>query len=256
MARSSSIFQRAEIKYLVTDVQRQALMERIGHRLRADEFGRSTVLSAYFDTPDWRVIRASVERPFYKEKLRLRSYGTPESGSTVYLELKKKCGGTVYKRRQSMTLAQAKEYLATGRLPVDTQIMREIDFCFRAQGNLRPAVVISSEREAMYAVEDRDVRLTFDEGLRYRTDSPELEKGSAGSSLLPPGVWVMEIKVLAAMPLWLSDALRDLELYPSSFSKYGTAYQIITRRKSQCSTQFSSLSLPTASPWEAISSAR
>lgn len=256
MAKASAIFQRTEIKYVITDAQRTALLRRVGEHLRPDEFGRSTVQSAYFDTPDWRVIRASVERPFYKEKLRLRSYGTPGSESTVYLELKKKCGGTVYKRRQSMTLAQAKAYLSTGALPKDTQIMREIDYSFRASGELRPAIVICSEREALYSADDKDVRLTFDDSLRFRTDGTELEKGSAGSPLLPPGLCVMEIKVLCAMPLWLSGALAELAIYPTSFSKYGTAYQIIMRREPKCSTQFSSPFLPTALPSAAISSAR
>lgn len=256
MGKTSGIFERTEIKYLITAGQRGAFMERAGGHLLADEFGRSTVLSVYFDTPDWRVIRASIERPFYKEKLRLRSYGTPSAYSAVFLELKKKCGGTVYKRRESMTLAQAKAYLSGGEMPKDTQIMREIDYCFRSRPLLRPAAVICSEREAMYDRDDRQVRVTFDDSLRFRTDGIALEKGSAGSPLLPPDTSVMEIKVLSAMPLWLSGALSELQIYPSSFSKYGTAYQIIMRRESKCSTQSFSQSLQTASPSAAISSAR
>ena len=121
------IFRRIEKKYLLTPTQYNALRRRIDGYLEPDEYGRSTVMSLYLDTPDHRLIRSSIEAVDYKEKLRLRSYGTPRPDSRVFLELKKKFDGVVYKRRVSLTLRQADAYIRSGIKPFDSQIFRELD---------------------------------------------------------------------------------------------------------------------------------
>ena len=217
-------FKRIEKKYLLSEAQFEALFHRIGSHLKPDEFGRSTVMSLYLDTPDYRIIRRSIEAVDYKEKLRLRSYGTASADSTVFLELKKKFGGVVYKRRAAMPLTEAERYLRTGIKPFESQIISEIDWAMKLYGRPKPAVMIACEREAWFDEEHPDLRLTFDRNIRYRENELRLSRGSAGIHLLPERTVLLEIKTAGAMPLWLAQALDAEGILPGSFSKYGAAY--------------------------------
>ncbi len=221
---TTCIFKRVEKKYLLSEARCDALMGRIGCHLRPDEFGLSTVMSLYLDTPDHRIIRASLDAADYKEKLRLRSYGTARPDTTVFLELKKKFGGVVYKRRAAMSLAEAERFLKEGVPPRESQILSELDWALRLYGRPQPAMLIACEREAWFDEEHPDLRLTFDRDIRCRETDLTLRRGSAGVRLLPEGRVLLEIKTGGAMPLWLADALDELRILPGSFSKYGAAY--------------------------------
>ncbi len=218
-------FKRIEKKYLLTEEQKSAVLEKISTRMRADEHGKSTVMSLYLDTPDFLIIRNSIEAKVYKEKLRLRSYGTPCGTDKVFLELKKKYKGVVYKRRVSMSLNDAYAYINGERTAPDTQIMHEINAAMNFYGNPKPAAVIAYEREAYFSDAAPDFRITFDSSIRYRFDGLRLDIGSTGRQALPEGMLIMEIKTGGGMPLWMSDVLDELHIYPTSFSKYGTAYK-------------------------------
>ncbi len=218
-------FKRREIKYLLDDDEYNSLKERLQARLVEDEHGRSTICNIYYDTPDFRIIRKSLEKPVYKEKLRLRSYGTAGAEDKVFVELKKKYNGIVYKRRETLTLAQSDEYLAGHtKAPYDTQIFREIDWFRDYYGNLKPAMYISYEREAYYSLENPDLRITFDRNIMYRSYNLSLAAGVEGESILEAGQHLMELKAGGAIPVWLTKALDELGIYPASFSKYGRAY--------------------------------
>lgn len=218
-------FKRREIKYLLDDDVYNSLKERLQARLVEDEHGRSTICNIYYDTPDFRIIRKSLEKPVYKEKLRLRSYGTAGAEDKVFVELKKKYNGIVYKRRETLTLAQSDEYLAGHtKAPCDTQIFREIDWFRDYYENLKPAMYISYEREAYYSLENPDLRITFDRNIMYRSYNLSLAAGVEGESILEAGQHLMELKAGGAIPVWLTKILDELGIYPASFSKYGRAY--------------------------------
>lgn len=224
-----TVFQRVEKKYLLTAAQKETLLSEMGDRLVADRYGKSTVCSLYLDTPDRRIIRDSLdakgfEKPMYKEKLRLRSYGTPSPDTKVFFEIKKKYRGVVYKRRVALPLSQAVIYLNGGEKPLESQIMDEIDWAMQFYGNPAPSMLLSCEREAYVFAENPRLRITFDTHLRYRETDLDLSLGSHGTSLLPDGSVIMELKTDGALPLWLCHVLDKHGLYPSSFSKYGTAY--------------------------------
>jgi len=223
------IFRRVEKKYLLTQQQRRELLDRIGDHLKADAHGRSTVCSLYLDTPDWLLIRNSIDATTYKEKLRLRSYGTPTTESRVFLELKKKYRGVVYKRRVAITERQAEAYLQSGIKPFDSQIFRELDYAMRFYHNPKPAVVLCYEREAYTVPDAPNLRLTFDTDVRYRRTDLSLTAGAAGKEILDRDTVILEIKTDGAMPLWLSRALDECGIRPASFSKYGTAYRDLCR---------------------------
>ena len=200
-------------------------MESMKGSLNIDEYGVTSICSIYFDTPDYRLIRNSLEKPVYKEKLRLRSYGTPAEGDKVFVELKKKYQGIVYKRRERMELSEAEHYLYDYRpAKKKTQITREIDWFLRFYDNLVPSMYVSYSRIAMLGDKCPGLRITFDKNILWRKEELYLECGSFGKPLLEDGQRLMEIKVPEAMPIWLVRHLDELEIYPVSFSKYGNAY--------------------------------
>ncbi len=221
-------FERRELKYRITDAQRAALEAAFGARMVPDEYGESTICNIYYDTADYRLIRASLEKPAYKEKLRLRSYGVTEPGGEVFLELKKKYKGIVYKRRITLPEDAAGEFIA-GRAPLGEhgQIGREIEYFTAFYAPLLPAVHLSYERSAWFSREDRDLRITFDKNIRFRQEDVSLTLPAGGRRILPEGESLMEIKAAAALPLWLVSELDTLGIYQSTFSKYGEAYKAI-----------------------------
>ncbi len=224
-----TVFQRVEKKYRMTLDLRDRFLAEIGDYLEPDEYGKSTVCSLYLDTPDRRLIRESIdakgfEKPAYKEKLRMRSYGTPNDDTKVFLEIKKKYKGVVYKRRVRVPLWKAKIYLNGGEKPTESQIMEEIDWARHYYGDVGPAMLIACEREAYTVRDNPQLRLTFDTGIRYREFDLDLALGHEGTKLLPDDIVLMEVKTGGAMPLWLAHALDKYQIYPTSFSKYGTAH--------------------------------
>ncbi|MBE6650468.1 MAG: polyphosphate polymerase domain-containing protein [Ruminococcaceae bacterium] len=217
-----TVFKRYEYKYLVTEEQASAVLDGMRGKLVPDKWGKSTVVSLYYDTPSYALIRRSVEKPIYKEKLRLRSYGRAESDSTVFLEIKKKYKSVVYKRRISLACSEAEAYMNGGEIEHKTQISHEIDSFKRIYSPLVPAVYVSSEREAFYG--DGDFRITFDRNILCRDTDLTLKSDSYGTAILPEGKILMEIKTGRAIPLELSKILTENKIYRTSFSKYGTFY--------------------------------
>ena len=164
MARKLKIqssFQRFEKKYLLTESQYAAMLRGVQPYLQPDEYGRYPICNVYYDTDNYQLIRASLDKPFYKEKLRLRSYGVPESESQVFLEVKKKYQDVVYKRREALPLAEAERYLESGRTSRQSQILHEIDWMFRIYPDLEPRAFLSYERDAYCG--DGGLRMTFDD---------------------------------------------------------------------------------------------
>lgn len=220
-----NIFMRYEIKYLLTRMQKARLLRRMDSHMTMDRYGRSTIRSLYYDTEDHRLIRRSLEKPAYKEKLRVRSYRTAQAEDPVFVELKKKHRSVVYKRRIELPRDTAEAVLAgEGPMPDVSQIGREIDYFRRYYRTLQPAALITCEREAYFARDDDTFRITFDENILARTDSLSLGTAPAGSPLLSPGEVLLEVKTRGGMPLWLTRFLTENRIYPASFSKYGEAY--------------------------------
>ncbi len=219
-------FARVETKYLLTMFQ-TAEMERGLLQLGFGKmhFGSPRVQSLYYDTTDHALIRASLERPAYKEKLRLRAYGEPGSLTQSYVEIKKKYNGVVYKRRTTMPLEEAVNALRGGRMPEETgQIGREVQWMMHRYA-LGPAAVISYDRDAWSCPELPEVRITLDRSLTFRDWEPDLNSREPGIALLPADQRLMEIKTNGAYPLWLTRLLRDTGARRIHFSKYGLAYR-------------------------------
>ena len=218
-------FKRSEKKYLVTADKKDILLDRLFKYMKMDKHGLHTICNIYYDTDSYELIRRSLEKPVYKEKIRLRSYGVPTDEDKVFLEIKKKFKGTVYKRRIDLPLEKARKYINDGVRPEKCdQILKEINY-FMDYYKPKPSVFIAYDRFALYGIEDPEIRVTFDCNIRSRDYDLDLSLGDYGEMLLEDEVYIMEIKVLSSMPLWLCEILSDLEIYTTSFSKYGNVYQ-------------------------------
>jgi len=227
------VMKRYELKYLLNGEQTRYLRDRLVGHMEVDEFGLTSIASLYYDTPTYELIRRSIEKPPFKEKIRLRSYGLATDESPVFLELKRKAYGVVYKRRVQSTIPQVHRFFG-GESDVFAggQINREITVFRDHYKTLVPACLIIYDRTA-YFEPGGDLRLTIDDNPRYRADALTLKKSMDGISLLPEGWTILEVKVQQAMPLWLSEILDTGKIYKSSFSKYGTAYMQQLRKVQQ-----------------------
>lgn len=217
---SASVFCRYEYKYLLTRQQHHAILDSIRSHMALDQYGHSTVFNIYYDTPSFSLIRASLDHPLYKEKLRLRSYGS--SQETGFLELKKKYDGIVYKRRISLPYEDAYAAMLGSAPFPDCQIGHELRAAVKRYPGLRPTVSMQYEREAYYDRDGSDFRVTFDENIRCRWLSPVPEK--TAHAILPTDTVLMELKLSQSIPLWMAHLLSQYGIQKSSFSKYGKAY--------------------------------
>ena len=221
------VFKRYEKKYMLDREQENKLLEAMADRMLMDKYGEHTICNIYFDDDSFNLIRRSLDKPMYKEKLRLRTYGVPENGDhQAFVEIKKKFDGVVYKRRIPLKLKTAEDYLYRGIHPKkDSQIMREIDWFLKIHAPVKPKVVLTYKRRAFYEKDNPDFRLTIDRDITCRYNDLELEKGVGGDKLLDDSTSLLEIKIPGIMPLWMSRILSDLKIFPASFSKYGTYYK-------------------------------
>ncbi len=226
MAGIKDVFERIEVKYLLDEMQYRELMKKLEGIAAIDSYGETSILNIYFDTPDYKLIERSLEKPVYKEKLRLRTYGIPGDDTNAFIEIKKKFKGVVYKRRITMSYAEALDYLTKDAKPKkESQISKEIDYFKQYYKGLGPAMAISYDRIAMAGIEDPDLRITFDTNIRWRTDDLSLKRGNVGKDILLPGQHLMELKIAGAMSTELARILDELNIRQISFSKYGRGYE-------------------------------
>lgn len=222
-----TVFKRYEVKYIITSEQKQKILEAMNPYMKLDKYGRTTIRNLYFDTDTFLLIRRSIEKPVYKEKLRIRSYGRTNANSTVFVELKKKHKHVVYKRRIALPEHEAIEWLCNRNSDNYTQISQEIDYFLNYYKTLHPTVFLSYEREAFYANDGSDFRLTFDDSILCRQTDLSLAADIYGTPILPENMFLMEIKCAGGIPLWMTDILSKEHIYKTSFSKYGTAYKTL-----------------------------
>ena len=231
MSEVQCSFKRYEKKYLLTREQYHIMRLGMASLMQPDEYPHYSISNIYYDTEQFDLIRASLEKPVYKEKLRLRSYGVPGSMDPSFLEIKKKYDGVVYKRRITMNCQDAVRCLNGTRKGDASQIGREIDYFLRLH-KPEPKVFIAYDREAWAAADGGELRITFDTALRVRSNDLDLRLGDHGVPLLPDDRILMEIKIPGTAPLWLAHLLSAAGIYPVSFSKYGAYYKefVLSRR--------------------------
>ena len=227
-----TVFNRYEKKFVISDEVYRQIIERISEYMVPDSHSKDggiySICNIYYDTEDDYLIRRSIDKPIYKEKIRLRSYGVPDLNSEAFIEIKKKFKGNVNKRRITLPLHEAMDYLNNDikppSIPCNSQIFREIEY-MRQRYVLVPKLYLSYDRRAYFGKADKSLRITFDRNITTRREDLNLQSGSYGQKILPKNYWIMEIKVPEAIPMWLTNILSELKVYKTSFSKYGTEYK-------------------------------
>lgn len=228
----NAVYNRYEQKYILTKIQKDTLIAILEVHLAYDTYsgpGKSYVVrNIYYDTTDYAVVRESIQKPVYKEKLRLRCYDDPVTDDdTVYLEIKKKFQGRVNKRRLALPYRDAL-FMMQNLLPpkaIDTQIAREITYAIK-RTDMKPGAVIRYNRTAFVSA-DETLRVTFDNNIMFCDKSNHFltNDGPYHPVLKDPALYLLEIKSSTNFPLWLVRALSNMTLFSQSFSKYGQAYQ-------------------------------
>ena len=227
------VFNRYEHKYIINRETFEKVLKILDEHMEIDSHNKDytpyTISNIYFDTPDDYLIRASLSKPKYKEKLRLRSYGIPDIDSEVFLELKKKFDGIVNQRRTKLKLCEAYDFLNSGIPPkpkeyMNTQVLREIEYLLKIY-DLSPKLYLAYDRIAYFEKNNNDLRISFDLNIRSRRYDLTLESGDYGEHLLNDDMILMEIKTSLSKPLWLTKMLTDLEIKRNRFSKYGTEFK-------------------------------
>lgn len=220
-------FKRHEVKYLITINQYINLMNYLSDKVEKDVFYKSTIYNVYYDTDNFELIRKSIEKPIYKEKLRIRSYNKPTLDSSVYVELKKKYDHIAYKRREKI----AYKYILNNSFLecAETQIDKEIKYFNDFYDGLTPKMFLSYERGAYYFKTDKQIRITFDTNIKYQTENVSLLPSISGIKLLSNNLVLMELKVPFSIPYDLTKYLSSEKIFKTPFSKYGTAYKQINK---------------------------
>ncbi len=225
----ANTFKRREMKFLLDEEQYKTVSDTVSRFMTEDDFGLHTILNIYLDNINDDLIRTSLGKPVYKEKLRLRTYGaygmSVGGDSEAFLEIKKKYRGITYKRRFEGTYKELFDYVTYGTPPEKRgQVFEEIDYMIRRL-ELVPKIVICYDREAYYGNDDKEFRVTFDGNVRYRKEDLDLRHGDGGERLDNTPYRIMEVKSAGAVPLWLVRVLSENRIYHGSFSKYGTIFQ-------------------------------
>ncbi|MCK9857743.1 polyphosphate polymerase domain-containing protein [Paenibacillus sp. ATY16] len=233
------VFNRYESKYLMDSQSFHEIYNRLLDYMELDEYNKNdqfySISNLYFDTDQHSIIRNSLAKPKYREKLRLRAYGVPKPDAKVYLELKKKVCGLVNKRRTGLTLDEAYEFVRTGVEPepkpyMNKQVIQEIKY-FLGRYELQPKVYLAYDRIAMFCKNNRDLRITFDTNIRSRRYDLKLEAGDHGELLMAKDQWLMEVKAEKTVPVWLAQLLSELGMFRTGFSKYGNEYRMNIRHE-------------------------
>lgn len=226
------IFKRYEKKYILNLSQYEEILKVLEYNTVPDKYGETDVCNIYFDTLDYRIIRASIEKPVYKEKLRIRSYGTPDDNSPCFLELKKKYKGVVYKRRIKAQYKDGFDFISDRRdIIPPSQIKSEIEYFKSFYNPIIESCNIFYKRRAFLDRNNPTIRFTFDRDLLYRNYDLDLKEGIYGDRIIPEDKIIMEIKTPGGMPLWTAETLTRLSVFPTPFSKYGTAFKAFTQNK-------------------------
>lgn len=215
------VFKRVEQKYILNEEQYNSIQEVINTYFEKDKYYDTKIYNLYYDNDNFDSIITSIEKTEYKSKVRLRCYGNSEN---VFLEVKQKFKGIVYKRRINLTSKEYERYEKDGIYPEkNKQIIKEIDYYIKYH-DLHPAIFIAYDRLSFIGKEDKDFRITFDCNLRSRFKKLSLKDNRCNENYFEENKYIMEVKCLNSLPLWFTKELSRLKIYPRSFSKVGSVY--------------------------------
>lgn len=234
MCTAIATFKRYEKKYLISKEKLDAIMPVLLEYMDLDPFclngNEYRIYSIYYDTVNHDIIRQNSSGPVYKEKMRLRSYyDRKDPEDKIFMEIKKKSEGVGNKRRIKLKIKEIDPFVNEGILPqtkdyLSAQVAKELAY-FLKMNKVAPALYVQYDRLALFGKEDKNFRMTFDRNVHTRRSNFVFGESDEDELLLPDDIYIMEVKILGAMPLWLTRLLSENELFSHGFSKYGVKYK-------------------------------
>ncbi len=235
-------FSRREVKFVIDARQRRELLARLAGRLAPDAHGDAEgcypIVSLYFDNANRDLYWDQLTGVGSRQKLRLRTYGSPHGPETPasFLEIKHKLDGRTIKQRVPATIDEglrvaAGHWPAAALPPGEAYVVRQIHHLVAAR-ELRPCCVLRYDRQAFRGGADApDLRVTLDTRVRYRFDDlvPRPGDDAFDAMLFGRERYVLEIKVDVAVPRWLAEAVGACGCVPRGFSKYAEVITAATR---------------------------
>ena len=219
-----TIFSRNEKKYIISQEQSEKLKIRIAEFMKPDKYSTYWVQNLFYDTENWDMIHTSMDKPYYKEKMRLRCYGSIVETDRVFLELKKKYSGVVYKRRVPLTPTNVMAMSIGENLrQSNSQISKELEYHIERTG-VTEKFYLGYHRQAFAGITEGDLRLTIDSDIRYRLDNLDFAQLINRGTALDSNIFLLEIKTTSNIPLWLTKMLGELGIYSTPFSKYAACF--------------------------------
>jgi SPX domain protein involved in polyphosphate accumulation len=237
---------RYELKFLVTGSEKERLIQAASPGLEPDPHGQDAVYgisSLYFDTPCLQAYWEKLDGVAIRKKFRLRRYAVLNAATPVwgaaFMEIKHRRNNTVYKERVPVAesgleaiLEEPSELARLDRHAEQNGLADRstVEAVMRAASRpgFRPTSVVSYRREAWVGRVDNRLRVTFD--AYCRACRPEVRYGAdirAGRAIVPPSLFVMEIKFDHAIPTWIREITVSHQLRLQRFSKYATSIEAL-----------------------------
>lgn len=216
-------FKRYEIKYRMDISQIIEFKKVLDLYMKLDKYKKHTINNLYLDTESNLLIRRSIDKPSYKEKLRIRFYNDLVENTNGFIEIKKKFDKVVYKRRISLNYNDLIKQVSNNRIDSDEQIAKEINYCLQHY-NLKPKLQLTYKREAYYQ-KNSNLRITIDNEIKYKTN--DIYNFDNKGLFLNNEIYLVEVKTDIGLPKWLLDFFSEKNIYKTSFSKYGEIFKLI-----------------------------
>lgn len=189
------------------------------------------IYSIYYDTINHDIIRDNSQGKTYKEKMRLRSYyDRKDPEDKIFMEIKKKSEGVGNKRRIKLKIKEIDPFVNEGIMPdlgddyLKNQVAKELAYFFK-MNKVAPALYVQYDRLALFGKEDKNFRMTFDRNVHIRRHDFVFGERDDDEFLIDDDTYIMEIKILGAMPMWLATMLSENDMFSHGFSKYGVKYK-------------------------------
>ena len=228
---------RYELKYVLDRSQYEQVVAGLATHMEPDphsEGGRYLVTSLYYDTADYKAYWDKIDGHRFRRKVRVRVYNVQmiSPDSLCFVEIKQRTNKTLQKKRIILPYSSAIALCGSGtgtdgNTEADRAVIDEVLYLFNTL-RLQPACIVSYDRLAFNGgAYDPGLRVTFDTNLKCRThDLTLLSQGYAENDFFVPPQWcVMEVKVNARVPYWLTGVISRYRCTLRRISKYCTALE-------------------------------
>ncbi len=223
-ASGKLITMRHEEKFICSERQLTLLSSRLSSLLPYDDNQSGDgyrIRSLYFDTPERKFFRESVNGVDHRRKYRIRFYNL--DASFCRMERKDTEGRLKQKHSAKISQETVRELLEGGAFcDSENALMREVYLLQESEG-LRPSSIVDYFRTA-FTYPTGNIRITFDRNISCTDRVSEFfDKHALLLPVMPADRHILEVKYDGILPGFIARALDTGSLQQVSFSKYAYA---------------------------------